>query len=163
MSCSDWKFRQKTWYALKIMGDHTIFFISRANSFFSIRNWQNPGKRPLRNLGIGISVLASASESACEYNYSLLVKLISVKRLGLTIDDKLNFGIHINNICKVASAKIKGLGRIRNRLNLSQAKILYNSFILSQFNYCYLVWMFCSKTQQNKINQIQKKSSPYSI
>ena len=27
-------------------------------------------------------------------------------------------------------AKIKGLGRIRNRLNLSQVKILYNSFIL---------------------------------
>ena len=82
----------------------------------------------------------------------------SVKLLGLTIDNKLNFGIHINNICKVASAKIKGLGRIRNRLNLSQAKILYNSFILSQFNYCCLVWMFCSKTLQNKINQIQKRA-----
>ena len=85
----------------------------------------------------------------------------SVKLLGLTIDNKLNFGIHINNICKVASAKIKGSGRIRKRLNLSQAKILYNSFILSQFNYCCLVWMFCSKTQQNKINHIQKKSSPF--
>ena len=36
----------------------------------------------------------------------------SVKLLGLNIDNKLNFGIHINNICKVASAKIKGLGRI---------------------------------------------------
>ena len=81
----------------------------------------------------------------------------SVKLLGLTIDKKLNSGIHINNICKVTGAKIKGLGRIRNRLNLSQAKILYNSFILSQFNYCCLVWMFCSKTLQNKINQIQKR------
>ena len=82
----------------------------------------------------------------------------SVKLLGLTIDNKLNFGIHINNICKVASSKIKGLGRIRSRLNLSQAKILYNSFILSQFNYCCFVWMFCSKTLQNKINQIQKRA-----
>ena len=81
-----------------------------------------------------------------------------MKLLGLTIDNKLNFGIPTNNICKVASAKIKGLGRVRNRLNLSQAKILYNSFILSQFNYCCLVWMFCSKTIQNKINQIQKRA-----
>ena len=48
----------------------------------------------------------------------------SVKLLGLTIDNKFNFGIHINNICKVARVKIRGLGRIRNRLNLSQAKIL---------------------------------------
>ena len=58
----------------------------------------------------------------------------SAKLLGLTIDNKLNFGIHTNIICKVASAKIKGLGRNRSRLNLSQAKILYYSFILSQFN-----------------------------
>ena len=80
----------------------------------------------------------------------------SVKLLGLTIDNKLNFGIHMNNICKVPSAKIKGLGRIRSRLNLLQVKTLY--FILSQFNYCCLVWMFCSKTLQNKINQIQKRA-----
>ena len=38
---------------------------------------------------------------------------------GLTIDNKLNFGIHINHICKVACAKIKGLESVRNRLNLS--------------------------------------------
>ena len=37
----------------------------------------------------------------------------SMKLLRLTIDNKLKFGIHINNICRVASAKIKGLGRIR--------------------------------------------------
>ena len=54
-----------------------------------------------------------------------------VKLLGLTIDNKLNFEIQINNIFKVVSAKIKGAGRIKNRLNLSQAKILYNSFTLS--------------------------------
>ena len=78
----------------------------------------------------------------------------SVKLLELTIDNKLNFGIYINNICKVAS----GLGRIRNRLDLSQAKILHDSFILSQFNYCCLVWIFCSKTLQNKINQIRKRA-----
>ena len=81
-----------------------------------------------------------------------------MKILGLTSDNKLNFGIHINNIRKVASAKIKGLGKKRSRLNLSQAKILYNFFILPQFNYCFLVWVFCNKTLQNKINQILKRA-----
>ena len=52
--------------------------------------------------------------------------LKSVKLSRLTIDNKLNFGIHINDICNVASAKIKGLGRIRNRLNLSQVKTPYS-------------------------------------
>ena len=58
----------------------------------------------------------------------------SAKLLGLTIDNKLNFGIHTNNICNMVSAKIKGVGRISCRLNLSHAKIFYNSFISSQFN-----------------------------
>ena len=91
-------------------------------------------------------------------NNKTIESLKSVKLLRLTIDNKLNFGIHIKNICKVASAKIKGLESIRSRLNLSQAKILYDSFILSQFNYCCLVWKFFSETLQNKINQIQKRA-----
>ena len=100
----------------------------------------------------------NANNKSIVANNKTIESLNSGKMLGLTIDNKLDFGIHINNICKVASVKIKGLGRIRNKLNLSQAKILYNSFILSQFNYCCLVWMFCSKTLQNKINQIQKRA-----
>ena len=89
-------------------------------------------------------------------NNKTIESLKSVKLLGLTIDNKLNFGIHINNICKVASTKNKRSKRIRSRLNLSQKNFLYNSFTLSQLNYCCLVSMFCSKTLQNKINQIQK-------
>ena len=58
-----------------------------------------------------------------------------MKLLGLTIDNKLNLGNHINNSCQVARANIKGLATMRNRSNLSQAKILYNPFILSQFSY----------------------------
>ena len=45
----------------------------------------------------------------------------SMKLLGLTIDNKLNFGIPINNICKVASVKIKVLGRIKNKVILSES------------------------------------------
>ena len=50
-------------YALK----SKQIFISRADSF-SIQNWQNWGKWPFGNLCMGISVLASASDSAFEYN-----------------------------------------------------------------------------------------------
>ena len=42
----------------------------------------------------------------------------SVRLLGLTIDNKLNFRIHINNVCKVASEKIKGLGRTKFRIEI---------------------------------------------
>ena len=112
----------------------------------------NPGKFQFMILS------KNATNKSIVINNKTIESSKSVKLFGLTIDNKLNFGIHIINICKVASAKTKGLGRIRSRFNLLQAKILCNSFILSQFNYCCLVWIFCSKTLQNKINQIQKRA-----
>ena len=114
----------------------------------------NPGK--FKFIILSKNTINQSINQSIVINNKMIESSKSVKILRLTIDNKLNFGIHINNIRKVASAKIKGLGRKRSRLNLSQAKILYNFFILPQFNYCCLVWVFCNKTLQNKINQILK-------
>ena len=83
----------------------------------------------------------------------------SVNLLGITIDHNLTFNTHISNICKMTSAKVKSLSRIRNALDEDQAKLLYNSFILLQFIYCSIIWMFCSKTGYKIIEQIQKRGS----
>ena len=80
----------------------------------------------------------------------------SVNLLVITIDHNLTFDTYISNLCKTASANVKSLSRIRNVLEEKQAKLLYNSFILSQFNYCCIIWMFCSKTTYKKIKQTQK-------
>ena len=65
--------------------------------------------------------------------------------------------MHISNICKTASGKVKNLSGIRNASDEKQANLLYNSFILSQFNYSSIVWMLCSKTRYKKIEQMQKR------
>ena len=75
----------------------------------------------------------------------------SVNLLGITIDHNLTFDTHASNICKTASANVKSLSRIRNALDEKQAKLLHNSFILSLFNYCFIIWIFCSKTSYKKI------------
>ena len=36
--------------------------------------------------------------------------------------------------------------------------LLYNSFILSQFNYCPLIWMFCGKVVNNELNRTHKRA-----
>ena len=81
----------------------------------------------------------------------------SVNLLGITIDHNLTFDTHVWSICKTTSVKVKGLSRIRNALDEKQVKLLYNSFILSRFNYCSIIWLFCSKTSYKKIAKIQKK------
>ena len=86
----------------------------------------------------------------------------AVKPPWLTIDNKLGFEIHINNICKESSAKIKSLGRmIRSRLNLSQTKIIYGSFILSQLSYCCVVWIVYNEPNlnQSKLVELDKSTT----
>ena len=39
-----------------------------------------------------------------------------------------------------------------------KAKILYNTFIMSCFNYSPLIWMFCGKTASREIDRIHKRA-----
>ena len=82
----------------------------------------------------------------------------TVKLLGVTIDDQLTFYPHVLEICKKASNKIKALLRIRCYLNQKQANLLYTAYIMSPFNYCPLVWMFCSKKAHNLIKATHVKA-----
>ena len=79
------------------------------------------------------------------------------KILGITIDNKLSFKRHIKTLCKKAAAQKKGaLSRLLNHLSDSQKRLIFNSIIKSQFNYCPLTWMFCSRTSNNMIKKIHE-------
>ena len=81
-----------------------------------------------------------------------------VTLLGIRIDNKLTFNEHINNLCRTASYKLNALRRIRRYLSLEKAKVLYNAFIISQFNYAPIIWMFCKKKQYKKLQKIHHKA-----
>ena len=50
------------------------------------------------------------------------------------------------------------LARIRKFVSFEQAKRLSEAYIMSIFVYCPLIWMFCSKTANNLINEIHKRN-----
>ena len=78
----------------------------------------------------------------------------SVVLLGLTIDNRLTFKDHINILCCRASFKLHALRRIRKYLTIDKAKLLYNPFVNSQFNYASIIWIFCHKQGYLKIEKI---------
>ena len=80
------------------------------------------------------------------------------KLLGITIDNHLSMKDHIKNICKQASNKLNALARIANYLDENKRKVLMNSFVISQFNYCPIIWMYCQRQSNNMINKIHERA-----
>ena len=72
----------------------------------------------------------------------------SVKVLGVTIDDRLQFSEHISACCSKTARQLNALSRISRHINLKSKSIICNSFIASNFNYFPLVWH--SKQQQTR-------------
>ena len=81
-----------------------------------------------------------------------------VEILGIKIDRKLSFHQHIKSISKKAGQSLSALLRISLYLENDRRKVIYNTMIKSQFNYCPLVWMFCSKKSNNMIKKVQERA-----
>ena len=82
----------------------------------------------------------------------------TVELLGVEVDFRLNFESHINNLCTKAGGQLNSLFRFKKFLSSDSKKLCVNSFILSNFSYCSLVWHFCKGISNNKIENVQKRS-----
>ena len=80
------------------------------------------------------------------------------KLLGIKFDSSLSFKGHITSLCKKASQKLPGLARIVNYMDLPKRRVLMKAFITSQFSYCPLIWMYRSRTLNNRINNIHERA-----
>ena len=87
------------------------------------------------------------------------IKVVSsVKLLGLQLDDKLNFNLHISNSSKSAANQLNALMRLKNIMKFEERKIWLNSYFMANFNYCPLVWMLPNASSLKKIESLQKRA-----
>ena len=75
-----------------------------------------------------------------------------------TFSINLNFKEHILSLCKKANCKLHALSRVSEYMTLNKPRILMKSFIISQFNYCPLIWMIQNRGLNNKINHIHERA-----
>ena len=80
-----------------------------------------------------------------------------VKLLGINLESRLNFDYHVNTLLNEANKKYHALARLCNYMNTNKRRILMKAFITSQFWYCPHVWMFHSRTMNNRINALLEK------
>ena len=102
-------------------------------------------------------IIVNNQDNNIKIGNDIITSKTSVKLLGVTIDNKLNFNEHVDNICKKANNKLHALARIAKYLNPDKLRILMKTFIESQFNYCPLIWMFHSRQLNSKITNCMKE------
>ena len=81
----------------------------------------------------------------------------TVKLLGIQIDNKLKLNKHIHGLCSKVHQKVGAFARLNTYLSPDQATEICNTIILSNFNYCPLVWLFCSDAANDEINGAHKR------
>ena len=88
-----------------------------------------------------------------EFSRKTILSSNEIDLLGVTIDTN----SHITKICCKASRQLNAWKHLGFYISLDTCKILANSFIISNFNYCPLVWYFSRAKQLQKIEKIQVK------
>ena len=94
----------------------------------------NPCKFQVMFLGLNKEI-----EMQLNINNKQIKVVNTVKLLGITVDSKLKFDQHANAISKKANSKIRAFSRVSHYLEQPKAKTLYNTFIMSCFNYSPLI------------------------
>ena len=103
-------------------------------------------------------ILSSNTQREIRFANASIASSPSEKLLGITLDSELKFEEHINKICNIVNKKLNALHRIGSHMSLDKRKMLLRAFIESQFSYCPLIWMFHSRTLNNKINRLHEKA-----
>ena len=98
------------------------------------------------------------TEVSVQIGATLITESVEEQLLGITLDKHLDFKSHVNSLCKKASQKLHALARISSYVDVEKLRIMINAFVVSQFSYCSLAWMFHDTSIIKKINKIHERA-----
>ena len=78
--------------------------------------------------------------------------------MGITIDEKLNWKKHINNIANKLSKVVSIIHKLKYSLTIKSLKLIYNTFFLPHLNYCNTILSTTYIYNLNRLIIIQNKS-----
>ena len=88
-------------------------------------------------------------------SYEILKNIKQEKVLRVTLDNILNSATQLLNITKNANKKFNALTQVQNTWLLIKKAYIF-LLIKSQFTYCLLIYMFCTKLSLRRINNIHE-------
>ena len=86
-----------------------------------------------------------------------VTQVATAKSLGVTIDDNLDWGSHMEKIIKKVSSGIGAIKRVRHLVPQTTLQLIYQALIHPHFNYS--VWGNCGITLRSKLQKLQNRAA----
>ena len=102
-----------------------------------------------------LNILKNKNLPPIQINNKPIDREVNVKNLGVKFDETLSFSKHINKIVSNAVGKLKHAFRFKNFLSQEAKIIIVESYILSNFNYCDILFQNLSVELKNKLQKLQ--------
>ena len=121
----------------------------------------HPSKTKLMVIGSAhnLNTKAGAIPGTITINNDIVSHVNSQKCLGVEIDERLSFDIHIEKTCKKVCSGIGALRRIKPFVPLYSLEALYKSLIQPYFDYCSPLWDTCGKLLKDKLQRLQNRAA----
>ena len=85
-------------------------------------------------------------------------KTESYRYLGVTVDHKLNWKLHINELCSQLASVCGVLSKVRHYLDRNSLMLIYNSLFESRLRYAILGWGTASEHDLSKLKVLQNRA-----
>ena len=79
----------------------------------------------------------------------------SFECLGVLIDEKLSWDLHVDKTCKKVGSSIAVMKRIKSFVPNSTLQTIYKAMIQPYFDYCSPLWGNCSAYLKEKLQRFQ--------
>ena len=119
----------------------------------------NVAKTELMIIGSRQRLNTQCDEVDIRIDHEMIKRVDRTKSLGLTIDDRLSWSNHVDEICRKVSSAIGALKRIRHFISANTALQIYNALILPHFDYCSPVWDCLSGQSSDKLQKLQNRAA----
>ena len=151
--------------------DTTLYF--RNLDPISLQNDCNTGLQLFHNWSLSNRLTVNLSKTSCllftnrnlqenSFNIVCCNEVLKfneyIKYLGVFIDKKLKFDIHIRKICLKISKSIGILFKAKNFVPFACMKMLYFSFVYSYLKYCLIIWGGTYPSHLNPLIVLQKRA-----
>ena len=106
-----------------------------------------------------MTILSQPFRQILHCNLLSIRNVLSIKHLGISIDENLTWQTHIDKLSKKIASGIGAIKRIRPFVLPSVLLYIYNALIQPHFDYCNLVWGNCGKILSDRLQKLHNRAA----